>query len=254
MLKFSANLGFLWKELELCDAIRMATKHGFSAIELHWPYETPAFDVATVLKETGLEAISLNTIRGHSNEFGLSALPEKKQEARASIDQAVKYAEIINASCVHVLAGNVSGNDARDCFVENLQYACGQAANCNKTILIEPINSHDLPEYFLTTCSQARHIIEKVDHPNLKLMFDCYHVQVMEGQIEPLLQEMFPLIGHIQFSNIPNRSRPDIGEIDYTRVFKLIEELGYSKPLGAEYNPAGSTADSLGWMRNLTTL
>jgi len=147
-MKFSANLGFLWTELSLPDAIRAAKEAGFEAVECHWPYDTPAADVAAALSETGLPMLGLNTRRGDvsGGENGLAALPDRSADARAAIDEAIDYAGAIGCKSVHVMAGFASGAAAHEVFVENLRYACAQAARQDIPILIEPLNRNDAPE------------------------------------------------------------------------------------------------------------
>jgi len=233
-LKFSANLGFLWTDHALPDAIRAAKAAGFDAVECHWPYETPAGDVVAALDETGLPMLGLNTRRGPPGENGLAALPGQEPAARAVIDEALGYAEAVNADAVHVMAGFAAGPEAHATFLDNLRYATGQT---DRTILIEPLNRHDAPGYFLNTTDQAREIIAALDKPNLKLMFDCYHVGRTEGDVTTRLADLLPIIGHIQFASVPHRGAPDRGELHYPTVFAAIDALGWDRPLGAEYRP-----------------
>lgn len=255
MTKFSANLGFLWTELSLPEAIHAAHNAGFHAVECHWPYETdPAF-INAALNTTGLQMLGLNTSRGdHANgENGLSALTGRIEDARAAIDQAIHYADAIDCPNIHVMAGFANGHAAHDTFVQNLDYACEQAAERDITILIEPLNHYDAKGYFLQTTGQAIGIINEVGRKNLKLMFDCYHVQIMEGDLTNKLNALLPHIGHIQFASPPTRGQPDIGELNFSHIFQHIAKIGYATPLGAEYKPVGKTADTLGWMKTLTT-
>lgn len=245
MTTFSANLGFLWADLTLPDAVRAAHRAGFAAVECHWPFDTPAADLRAALDDTGLPVLGLNTVRGEPGENGLSALPGRETEARAAIDQAIAYADRIDAGSIHVMAGFASGAAARETFVGNLRYACETTA---RTILIEPLNRHDAPGYFLTTTDQARAIIDKVAASNLKLMFDCYHVGRTEGDIMTRLEALMPLIGHIQFASVPERGPPGEGELDYEAIFRHIAHLGWQRPLGAEYKPNGPTEQTLTWL------
>lgn len=251
MIRFSANLGFLWTELPLPDAIRAAKAAGFDAVECHWPYKVPATEVKAALDETGLPMLGLNTRRGDvaGGENGLAALAGREAEAQAAIDEAVDYAHAVGASAVHVMAGFASGPDATRTFVENLRYACGRGDDL--TILIEPLNRHDAPGYFLSTTQQAREIITEVGHPNLKLMFDCYHVGRMEGDLITRFIDLRPLIGHVQFASVPDRGAPDQGEVDYAYMFRRFAELEWPHPLGAEYRPKVRTEDELDWMTSL---
>ncbi len=251
--KFSANLGFLWTEMTLPDAIRAAARAGFDAVECHWPYDIAPPYVKQALDETGLVMLGLNTIRGDvgNGEMGLSALPGRETEAKDAIDQAIAYAVEIGTPNVHVMAGFAEGGAAHQTFVENLRYATDKAARHNITILIEPINHRDAPGYFLHTSDQAAQIIQQAISPNLKLMFDCYHLQIMEGNISNRLEEHLSIIGHIQIAAIPSRHEPDDGELSYPHIIRKLAELGYTEPLGAEYKPAGRVEDGLGWMSAL---
>lgn len=254
-MKLSANLGFLWTDRPLPDAIRAAKAAGFDAVECHWPYDFEIEELSQALLETGLPMLGLNTQRGNTDggENGLSALVGREDDARAAIDQSITYAAALNVPNIHVMAGFASGDLAHHCFVENLIYACKNAAQHGITILIEPLNKYDAPSYFLSTTEQAKQVMSDVGLPNIKLMFDCYHVQLMEGDIGHRLEQLLPLIGHIQFASVPDRGAPDHGELNYAHVFQVINELGYTAPLGAEYKPSGDTEASLGWMKTLMT-
>ncbi len=252
MPSFSANLGFLWNDLPAPLAVRSAAESGFAAVEFHWPYETDPSDLRQALSDCGLGAVSLNTVRGNAGEFGLAALPGRERDARAAIDQAVEYARLIRAPNVHVMAGMSDGKLAEVAFDANLVYACERAALVGVTVLIEPLNPHDAPNYHLGSTAQAEGIIERLAQPNLKLMFDCYHVQIIEGDVGGRLERLLPIIGHIQFASVPDRFEPDRGDLDYREIFTLIDDLGWREPIGAEYVPSGSTVESgLSWMTNL---
>lgn len=251
-MKFSANLGFLWNDKPLPDAIHAAKSAGFDAVECHWPYDTDPAEVKAALEETGLPMLGLNTRRGDvaGGENGLAALRGREAEARAAIEEAITYANVIDAGAIHVMAGFAHGPEAHACFVENLRYATDLARRTGRTILIEPLNRYDAPGYFLQTTDQAKTIITEVNAPNLKLMFDCYHVQLMEGDITHRLDALKGFIGHIQFASVPDRGTPDHGELNYNHVFAEIKRLEWVKPLGAEYKPQGATDDSLGWLQS----
>lgn len=251
MTTFSANLGFLWNDLNLPDAIRAAKAAGFVAVECHWPYATPTKEVKAALDETGLVMLGLNTSRGDvaGGDNGLSAIPGREEEARAAIDEALDYAVAIATPNIHVMAGFAGGPKAHATFVANLKYACEAAAKHDITILIEPLNHYDAPNYFLGTTEQAKAIILEVGLPNIKLMFDCYHVQVMEGDLVRRLEALLPYIGHIQFASVPDRGSPDHGEINYEFIFESVAKLGWNAPLGAEYKVTQPTSETLGWMK-----
>lgn len=252
-LRFSANLGFLWTERSLPAAIRAAGAAGFDAVECHWPYDQPVAEVRAALEDTGLPLLGLNTRRGAAGQNGLAALPDAVPAARAAIDEAIAYADAVEAEAIHVMAGQTAqGPEAQETFVESLVYAC---ARTQRTILIEPLNRFDAPGYFLQTTVQARVIIETARAQganNLRLMFDCYHVGRTEGAVIERLEALLPLIGHIQFASVPDRGRPDQGELDYAQVFDRLRALGWSRPLGAEYRPEKGDSDaSLGWLGRL---
>ncbi len=249
-LSFSANLGFLWTELSLPDAVHAAKRAGFTAVELHWPYATDAMEMKQALAETGLPVLGLNTSRGNleNGDFGLSALPGREQDAREAIDQALAYAEEIGASAVHVMAGKTDAPEARETFIANLRYAADQAAPSGITILIEPINRHDAPGYFLSDNATASAIIAEAGRANIRIMFDCYHV----GRAgKPVLEEFEAhkdRIGHVQFAAVPDRGEPDSGEIDFACLLPKLAEGGYRGHFGAEYRPRSTTEAGLGWL------
>lgn len=256
MAKFSANLGFLWNYLSLPDAIRAAKAAGFDAVECHWPYEFGTEDIKSALEETNLEMLGLNTRRGNIDlgENGLTALIGREAEAKVAIDEAIEYAVAIDAKNIHVMAGTASGSEAHSVFISNLKYACEKASSDKKTIVIEPLNHIDVPGYFLSSTDQAKAIIDEVSKQNLKLMFDCYHVQIMKEDVVSKLRALQPIIAHIQFASVPDRGAPDHGELDYERVFAAIAECGYCAPLGAEYISPNKTEETLDWMKKFASL
>lgn len=254
MTAFSANLGFLWADRPLADAVRAARAAGFDAVECHWPYDQDVGAVKAALEETGLSMLGLNAPRGDvgAGENGLAALVGREDEARAGIDAALDYADAIDAGNIHVLSGFAGGDAAEACFIDNLRYAAEAAAARGRAILIEPLNHYDAPGYFLNHTDQARRIIQAVGAPNLKLMFDCYHIQILEGDLTRRIDANLDIAGHIQFAGVPSRGRPDIGEVNYAHIFAHLAKSGYDAPLGAEYKPEGGDADgSLDWMAQL---
>lgn len=251
MTRFSANLGFLWTELELPNAIRAAHRAGFAAVECHFPYDVPADDLRAALAETGLPMVGLNTIRGDTDagEFGLAAVPGAEDRARTAIDQALDYAAAIGAQNVHVMAGRSAASvGAHAVFVDNLRYGAERAAACGLGLLIEPINQRDAPDYFLSNVEQASQIIEEVGSEAVRMMFDCYHVQIMQGDLLKRLEAHLPLIGHVQIAGVPDRQEPDGGEVHYPWLLGALEGLGYGGFVGAEYVPRESTEAGLSWM------
>ena len=252
-MRFSANLGFLFTELSLPDAIRAAARAGFDAVECHFPFDTSPEEVAAALRETGLPMLGLNTWPGDrdAGEFGLAALPDRRDEAREGIRQAVDYAAATGTGAVHVMAGRTDGGrEAEDCFRENLVHACDLADRHGLTVLIEPINTRDVERYHLSGTDHAEGIIADLDRPNLRLMFDCYHMQIMQGDLARSLERLMPVIGHVQIAAVPDRGEPGAGEVDYPWLMRHLDGLGYGgPPVGAEYKPrGGSTEAGLGWL------
>lgn len=250
-MQFSANLGLLWTDRPLPEAIRAAKAAGFAAVECHWPYDQPLGAVRQALEDTGLPMLGLNTRPGDlaAGEFGLSALPGRETEARAAIDEALDWGAVLGVGHVHVMAGKAEGTEAEATFRANLAHACDRAAEHGLNVVIEPLNPHDAPGYFLRSTDQATAVIGALARPNLGLMFDCYHVARSEGQVVARLRDLLPLIRHIQIASVPDRGAPDHGDLCYDQVFAEIAALGWSRPIGAEYRPAGETDASLGWMR-----
>lgn len=202
--------------------------------------------------------LSLNAAKGDAarGDSGLAAVPGRQAEARAGIDQAISYAANIGAQNVHVLAGKSDSSVAAEAvFRDNLAYASGQAAKQGLNILIEPLNLRDAPGYHLSTVEHAAGIIQDLGADNLRLMFDCYHVQIMQGDLIKRLEAHLPIIGHIQFAGVPDRGEPNRGEVNYAGVFKALSAMGYTAPIGAEYRPRdGRAAGDLGWLAEFQSI
>ncbi len=249
-MQFSANLGFLFRDLALPDAIRAAKRHGFAGIELHWPYDTDASVAAEALAETGLPLLGINTSRGNleAGDFGLSALPGREAEARAAIDQAIEWAVATGCRNIHVMSGKTAGDEAFATFAGNLRYASKMAAPHGIGLLIEPLNPRDAPGYFLSDLSTAIRVIDATEGA-AKVMFDCYHMQIIQGDLLDAATRFAERIGHIQFAAVPDRSEPDHGEVDYRWLLRAIADAGYEGMFGAEYRPA---THSFAWMRSLS--
>ena len=253
-LQFSANLGFLWTELPIDQAIMRAAETGFSGIEMHWPDPSDISKIKFALTNANLPLLSLNTVPGNKQEgdFGICALPDRCVAAKEAINQAVDQAQALGAKFVHVMAGNASGPSAHETFVENLAYALDITLGLDVQILIEPINSYDVPGYFLKTVDQAIDIINEVGSPDLKLMFDFYHVERQQGSAITRFQAALNFVGHVQFASVPDRSMPDHGDLDFDEVFKVLD-ADWNGFCGAEYRPTGSTDSSLHWLCNLNS-
>jgi 2-dehydrotetronate isomerase len=198
--------------------------------------------------------LGINTRRGiaAAGENGLAALPGREADARVVIDEALAYAKAISAGAIHVMAGHSSGPRARRAFCDNLAYAC-DAAGDNVTILIEPLNHYNAPCYFLNSTGQAADIIREVGKPNLKLMFDFFHIQIMEGDVTRRFEHLLPLIGHVQIASVPDRREPDHGELDYSHVLARIAASGWAHPIGAEYMPQNTANPDVSWLVRMST-
>lgn len=263
-MRFSANLGFLFTDRPLADAVRAAAAAGFDAVECHFPYAEDAGEVRAALTESGLEMLGLNTWPGDrtAGDFGLCALPDRVSEARAAIDQAMDYAAAIGAKAVHVMAGR-SGDDpdqrlaADAVFRDNLAYACDRASKvrADLTVLIEPLNLRDVAGYHLTDLDHGAELIAAVGAPNLRLMFDSYHVQIMGGDLTTRFARHRDLIGHVQIAAVPDRGEPDAGEVDLFWLCSWLHAEGWTSPVGAEYRPrSGTTESSLSWLNRFQTI
>ncbi|EIM28969.1 hydroxypyruvate isomerase family protein [Microvirga lotononidis] len=257
MPRFSANLGFLFTELPEIDRVAGAAAAGFKAVEMHWPYEVPAADMRSALTRSQVTMLGLNTPVGNAaaGDFGLGALAGRENEFQQAVDQAVSYGHAIGATAVHCMSGTVSSDSmaiAERTFVANLTLAADKAARAGMTVLIEPINHRDKPGYFLHTVEQAASIIDQVGRRNVKIMFDCYHTQIMQGDLTRRLKDHLDLVGHVQVAAVPSRAEPDEGEIDCRYICQFLDRLGYDGWIGAEYKPRGRTEDGLGWLTKWT--
>jgi 2-dehydrotetronate isomerase len=256
MPRFSANLGFLWPDRPLVARIEAAARAGFRAVEMHWPYEVPAADVAEVARRNGVALLGINTAAGRfdAGERGLGALPGRERDFQASVDQAVEYCRLSGATAIHAMAGNVPASErsaARAVFAENLQLAAAKAAARGLTLLLEPLNGNDNPGYFYSTLDEAVSLIDELGIPNIKLQFDVYHVARAEGDVIAKLEKYRRYVGNVQIAAVPTRAEPDEGEIAYADIFAALEHLGYAGWVGCEYKPRGDTDAGLSWMAAL---
>jgi hydroxypyruvate isomerase len=249
-LKFSANLGFLFRELPLLDAVGAAAKAGFGAVECHWPYEIDPARLRAALDASGMPLLALNTAPGDRarGDFGLAAVPGRETEARRAIDQAIAYAAAAGAQHIHVMAGYAEGAAARAAFIANLAYADAEIGDRRIGLLIEPLNHRDAPGYFLRTLDQALDILDGAAIGRLKIMFDCYHMQIEGGDLFRRFAAHRQHVGHIQFAAVPGRAEPDRGEVAYERLLPALVDAGYDGWFGAEYRPRAETHAGLGWL------
>jgi|TARA_B100001123_G_scaffold139193_2_gene161802 hydroxypyruvate isomerase len=246
MLSFSANLRYIFSEYNLPDAIRKSSEAGFDAVECPWPYNTTASEVRKALRETGMNMVVINTLPGNTSNLdkGLAAIPERIEEARTFIDSAVDYAKEIGCKNIHVMAGNVTASEkSTQCFIDNLLYTEEKVSDGEINILVEPLNHRESPGYFLTTLEQAATVISLTGKKKIKIMFDCYHVQINQGDLLQRFEQHKSLIGHVQFSAIHDRGEPDHGEVNYPWLLNKFRQLGYSGMFGAEYRPRAANVE-----------
>jgi hydroxypyruvate isomerase len=253
-LKLAANIGLLFPELPPLERIAAAKAAGFDGVELLFPYDLDPHAVRRAADGAGLPIVQINSPAGDraSGEVGFAALPGREQDFRHSIDRAFGFLKACGGSQLHVLAGvPTPGSDAklvRSTYVRNLQWVADAAAAFGARIMIEPLNSRDMPGYVLSTLAQAAEVIGEVARPNIGLQFDLYHSQIMGGDLTHRLRQLAPLIRHVQIAGAPLRNEPDRGEVNLKQVMGALAEVGYSGWISAEYRPTGDTRDSLGWM------
>jgi hydroxypyruvate isomerase len=257
MPRFSANLGFLFSDRPEIERVAAAAVCGFKAVEMHWPYHVPARHMRDALAALNMTMLGLNMPVGNAaaGDFGLAAAPGRESEFLHALDQALSYGSAIRASAIHCLAGIVSPADigaAERTFIANLQIAADRAGEAGMTILIEPMNPRDRPGYLLHHVEQAAAVIGRAGRRNIKLMFDCYHVQITQGDLITRLRAHLSLVGHVQIAAVPSRAEPDEGEVNYREIFRTLDSLGYQGWIGAEYRPRGRTEDGLGWLLELS--
>jgi hydroxypyruvate isomerase len=262
MPRFAANVSMMYPEHRLLDRIDAAARDGFAAVEVQVPYEVTAAEFGRALQEAHVPLVQMNAPRGDEarEERGLAALPGREADFEASIARALEYARTLRCARVHVLAGRPEPDAGMDeclrTYMRNIAYACSAMRPHGITVTIEPINTRDVPRYFLRTQTQAAEVIAALREDNLGLQMDFYHLQVAEGDVTRNFERHFPLIVHLQVAGAPDRTEPDRGEVDYRYLLALIDRLGYGGWVGCEYRPArgavaGGTSAGLGWMRSL---
>ena len=253
MPKFAANLSFLFTELAFLDRFEAAAKAGFKAVEYLDPFVAPAAELKARLKANGLTQALFNMAHGDwaKGERGMSALPGREADFVAATKKALEYAEVLGCRRVFAMAGLRHHGADRRTYVANLKTAAKMADGSGVDIIIEPINTRDIPGYFLNTTGEARSIIYEVGAKNVGLQFDLYHRQVMEGDVAKAIEEFGSLARHYQIANPPDRGEPDEGELDYRYLFKQIDASGFDGYVGCEYKPRGGTLAGLGWAKAL---
>ncbi len=253
MPRFAANLTMMFNEVPFLERFGAAAKAGFEAVEFLFPYEHAPEEVASRLRAAGLGNVLFNMPPGNwaAGERGIGALPGREREFRDGVATALRYAQALGTPRLHAMAGLLpAGADRapfRATYLENLRYAARETARHGITLLVEPINTRDIPGYFLNTQAEAHALREEVGAPNLQVQMDLYHAQIVEGDLTVKLRRWVRHVGHVQIASVPDRHEPDSGELSYPNLFHLLDELEYRGWVGCEYRPARGTVEGLGW-------
>lgn len=254
MPKFSANLTMLFTEVDFMDRLERAAKAGFKAIEYMFPYSYEAGQLADKLEQYNLTQVLFNLPAGNweKGERGIALLPERTGEFQEGVGQAIKCAKALKCSMVNCLVGlrpNLSEDTIRETLVKNLRFAATALAQENIRLLIESLNTRDIPGFYLSSTAHALSLIKDVGHPNAYYQYDIYHMQVMEGNLTETIIKNIDKIAHIHLADNPGRHEPGTGEINYQNLFRFIDEAGYKGFIGCEYKPLGKTEEGLEWIK-----
>jgi hydroxypyruvate isomerase len=264
MPRFAANLTLMYTEHSFLDRFAAAARDGFTSVEFLFPYEFPAATLAAQLKQNGLQQVLFNSPAGDwkAGERGIAALPGREQEFRDGLLLALEYAQALQCTRVHAMAGLVPAivrrEALRSVYLANLAWAAERARVSGVDLFIEPIAQRNIPRFFLNRQDEAHAIIAEIGAPNLKILMDLFHCQVEEGDLaikirKYLAEPKQTRVGHFQIAGVPERHEPDTGEVNYSYLFALIDELGYEGWIGCEYVPAASTSKGLGWFAKWKT-
>ena len=257
MPRFAANLTMLFTEHPFLDRFERAAAAGFEAVEFLFPYAHTAQEIKHRLDANGLTLVLHNLPAGDwdAGERGIACHPDRVQEFRAGVARAIAYAQVLGVPRLNCLAGKVPagvGADVlRSTFVANLRHAAAEFKKVGLKLLIEPINSFDIPGFYLNTTAQALSLLDEVGADNAFVQYDIYHAQRMEGELAATIQKQLPRIGHIQLADNPGRNEPGTGEINYAFLFAHLDRIGYGGWIGCEYKPAAGTEAGLGWRQRL---
>ena len=276
MPKFAANLSMMYTELPFLNRFETAAQDGFKGVEYLFPYAYPAAELAARLKACNLQQVLFNAPPGGidagsitkawdvDGSRGTACIPGREAEFKAGVALALTYADALNCPRIHLMAGLIPDGlrreDAEATYINNLRWAAGEAARAGLDLLIEPINSRDIPRFFLNRQDHAHDIIERVGAANLKVQMDLYHCQIVEGDVATKIRKYLPggNVGHFQIAGVPERHEPDIGELNYSYLLSVIDEVstqcGWQGWVGCEYRPKkggqpGGTSAGLGWLQ-----
>ena len=261
MPKFAANLSMMYTELPFLDRFEAAACDGFKAVEFLFPYAWPAAELAARLAANGLQQVLFNAPPGgvdavssvaawDAGQRGTACLPGCEAEFQAGVQLALDYAEALACPRIHLMAGVVS-QALQHTYISNLRWAARQAAQRSVEVLIEPINTRDMPGYYLNRQDQAHAVLQAVGAVNCKVQMDLYHCQITEGDLTRKLRQYLPTgqVGHLQIAGVPDRHEPDTGEVNYAHLFEVIDTLDFQGWVGCEYRPKVGTSTGLGWIK-----
>ncbi|SEK99970.1 hydroxypyruvate isomerase [Halomonas daqiaonensis] len=257
MAKFAANLSMLFTEVDFLDRFQAAAEAGFKGVEYLFPYDFEAAEIRQRLDDNGLIQVLFNLPAGDwgAGERGIACHPDRIEEFRAGVDRAIEYARVLGNTQVNCLAGiqpeGVSDVEARKTLVENLRFAAEKLEAADILLIAEPINTRDIPGFFLNRTEQALALFDEVGSRNLKLQYDIYHMQIMEGDLAPTIEKHLDRIAHVQLADNPGRHEPGTGEINYPFLFAHLDRLGYQGWIGCEYKPRAGTREGLGWLKSV---
>jgi len=251
MPKYAANLSMLFTELSFLDRFEAAADAGFSAVEVQFPYAFAADDIRARLVANGLSLVLHNMPAGNweAGDRGIACDPDRAAEFAQGIDRAIDYATVVGCDQVNCIAGvlplGVPPEEAHATLIDNLRFAADKLEAAGIGLLIEPINTFDIPDFVVSRSNQAIDIIDETESANIKLQYDLYHMQRMEGVTAEMLIDLLPRIGHIQIADSPGRHEPGTGEIDFAMLLPLLDQFGYLGWVGCEWVPQRSTHASL---------
>ena len=256
MARLAANLNFLYGEHSYLDRVAAAARDGFKAVEMQTPYDFPVAEVRARLEASAVELCLINMNMGDpkKGERGFGAVPGREADFRRALDQSIEYAAGLELPLIHAIAGVMVPGESRErhreVYVKNLAAAAAAAKAIGATVVIEPINTRDVPGFFLNRQDEAHAICREVGAANLMVQMDLYHVQVVEGDVATKIRQYIANVGHVQIAGAPERHEPDTGEQNYAYLLSVLDEVGYKGWVGCEYRPATTTSAGLGWARS----
>lgn len=253
MPRLAANLTMMFNEVDFLDRFEAAAKAGFKGVEYLFPYDFSAHELKSRLDKFGLTQILHNLPAGDwaAGERGIACHPDRVEEFKSGVDQAITYATALGCAQVNCLIGippqGVDADTLKKTVVDNLTYAAEKLKTAGITLLIEQINTRDIPGFYLSGTEQALDLIKATGSDNIKVQYDIYHMQIMEGDLAPTMEKHLASIQHIQLADNPGRGEPGTGEINYPFLFSFLDKIGYEGWIGCEYKPKTTTQDGLGW-------